>query len=319
MNMHNTMSSPSLHTIYLAAGCFWGAQGYFKQLVGVVNTNVGYANGTTDTTNYETVKQTDHAETVCIDYDANTISLAEILRHYFRIIDPLSLDQQGADRGRQYRTGIFYADEADLPVITTSMKALEQRLGTPSAIVVEPLRNFVLAEDYHQDYLDNHPGGYCHINLALARQPLEATYQQPDREQAKQHLSQLSYEVTQHAHTEHPFTSPYAQSSQRGIYVDIVSKVPLFSSRDQFDAGCGWPSFTKPISPSEVSYHEDYSHAMHRKEVKSSQAESHLGHVFTDGPEEQGGLRYCINGASLEFIPEEQMIERGYGAYLADL
>ena len=305
--------------ILLAAGCFWGAQGYFKKIEGVLGTLVGYANGKTIDTDYNLLKLTDHAETVQVDYDANRISLAEILRHYFRIIDPLSVDRQGNDVGRQYRTGIFYVDESDLPVIQKSISALEKKLGQKSAIVVEPLENFVLAEDYHQNYLDKNPFGYCHINLALADQPLASSSVMPNVEKEKENLSELSYDVTQNAGTEAPFTSEFAHPGGRGIYVDIVSKAPLFSSRDQFDAGCGWPSFTKPISPKEVTYHSDKSLWMERIEVKSSQAASHLGHVFDDGPYEEGGLRYCINGAALEFIPEDQMESRGYGEYLADL
>ena len=313
------MGMERVKQILLAAGCFWGAQGYFKKIDGILDTLVGYANGKTKDTSYQQLALTDHAETLQTDYDDNRISLAEVLRHFFRIIDPLSVDRQGNDVGRQYRTGIFFNDPEDLPIIEKSIAALEKELGQKTAIVVEPLENFVIAEDYHQDYLDKNPMGYCHINLALADLPLEGSYPKPGLEESKKQLSELAFEVTQNAGTEAPFTSEYAQSGERGIYIDAVSKVPLFSSRDQYDAGCGWPSFTKPISPKEVTYHSDKSLWMERTEVKSSQAASHLGHVFDDGPYEEGGLRYCINGAALEFIPEDQMESRGYGEYLADL
>lgn len=313
------MRTKKIKRIFLAAGCFWGAQGYFKKIEGVVDTKVGYANGKTTHTNYMKLKDTDHAETLQLDYDINCISLSEILRHYFRIIDPLSINKQGNDKGRQYRTGIFYTDVDDLKIIEKSIFALEKMLGQKVAIVVQPLENFVLAEEYHQDYLDKNPQGYCHINLALADMPFENTYSEVDLDKSKSKLTELEYNVTQNSYTEKPFSSEYSDSDERGIYVDIVSKIPLFSSKDKYDAGCGWPSFTKPISQKEITYHIDRSLFTERTEVKSRYAQSHLGHVFADGPKDRGGLRYCINGASLEFIPEEQMEEKGYGQYLADL
>ncbi len=313
------MRTKKIKRIFLAAGCFWGAQGYFKKIEGVVDTKVGYANGKTTHTNYMKLKDTDHAETLQLDYDINCISLSEILRHYFRIIDPLSINKQGNDKGRQYRTGIFYTDVDDLEIIEKSIFALEKMLGQKVAIVVQPLENFVLAEEYHQDYLDKNPQGYCHINLALADMPFENTCSEVDLDKSKSKLTELEYNVTQNSYTEKPFSSEYSDSDERGIYVDIVSKIPLFSSKDKYDAGCGWPSFTKPISQKEITYHIDRSLFTERTEVKSRYAQSHLGHVFADGPKDRGGLRYCINGASLEFIPEEQMEEKGYGQYLADL
>lgn len=304
-------------TIYLAGGCFWGMEGYFKQLQGVLDTEVGYANGIGETTDYRRLKATDHAETLRITYDRNRIALAELLQHFFRVIDPTSVNRQGNDIGRQYRTGIYYTDEVSERIARTSLDQLAKRYDAPIAVECEPLRNFIDAEACHQDYLEKNPGGYCHIDLALAGTPLETTPKAKiDREALRETLSPLSYEVTQHAATERPFTHEYEQNDAKGIYVDIVDGEPLFSSTDKFDSGCGWPSFSKPIRREAVGYTEDHSHNMNRTEVRSDTADSHLGHVFHDGPTDRGGLRYCINGASLRFIPLEEMEAEGYGEFI---
>lgn len=305
--------------IYLAGGCFWGVEAYFKKIEGVLQTTVGYANGQTEETDYTRLAETDHAETVALFYDANRISLAALLRHFFRLIDPLSPDRQGNDIGRQYRPAVFYEDPGDSKPIRTALAALERRLGCRSAVTAEPLRHFIPAEDYHQDYLTVNPRGYCHIDLSLAARPLYQPDSLPDQNRLRSELSAEAYAVTQEEATEAPFSSPFNDNGRSGIYVDIVSKEPLFSSRDQYNAGCGWPSFTKTINPDSVTYREDRRLTEPRTEVRSRGADSHLGHVFSDGPVEQGGWRYCINGAALEFIKEEDMEERRYGAYLADL
>ncbi len=278
--------------IYLAAGCFWGAQAYFKKIDGVVNTKVGYANGKTEDTDYTRVSNTDHAETLMVEYDEKRISLRKILLHYFRIIDPTSVNRQGEDVGRQYRTGIYYTDENDKDMIDNVYRYYEDKFG---GIVVEvkPLQNFILAEDYHQDYLDKNPNGYCHVDLSLLN------------------LDEESYSIMKENNTERPFSSELNKENRDGIYVDKQTKEPLFSSKDKFDAGCGWPSFRKPIGDS-VDYLEDHSYGMDRVEVRSKSGDNHLGHVFN----EEQGLRYCINGKSLEFIPYEDMKKRGYEEYM---
>ncbi len=278
--------------IYLAAGCFWGAQAYFKKIDGVVNTKVGYANGKTEDTDYTRVSNTDHAETLMVEYDEKRISLRKILLHYFRIIDPTSVNRQGEDVGRQYRTGIYYTDENDKDMIDNVYRYYEDKFG---GIVVEvkPLQNFILAEDYHQDYLDKNPNGYCHVDLSLLN------------------LDEESYSIMKENNTERPFSSELNNENRDGIYVDKQTKEPLFSSKDKFDAGCGWPSFRKPIGDS-VDYLEDHSYGMDRVEVRSKSGDNHLGHVFN----EEQGLRYCINGKSLEFIPYEDMKKRGYEEYM---
>ena len=304
--------------IYLAGGCFWGLEEYFSRISGVLQTSVGYANGQVETTNYQLIKETDHAETVQVIYDEKVVSLREILLYYFRVIDPLSVNQQGNDRGRQYRTGIYYLDEEDLPTIYALVQEQERMLGRKIAVEVEKLRHYILAEDYHQDYLKKNPGGYCHIDVRDAEKPLidAANYEKPSQAVLRENLSEESYRVTQEAATEAPFRNAYDQTFEEGIYVDITTGEPLFFAKDKFASGCGWPSFSRPISKELIHYYRDLSHGMERIEVRSRSGNAHLGHVFTDGPQELGGLRYCINSASLRFIAKDEMEEAGYGYLL---
>ena len=302
--------------IYLAGGCFWGVEGYFRQIPGVLETEVGYANGSTDETSYYKIADTGHAETLKLVYDANPIHLAEILAHYFRIVDPTLLNQQGNDRGTQYRTGIYYTEESQQKVAEAALAVEATKYKRALVVELEQLTNYINAEDYHQDYLVKNPNGYCHINLNSAKDPLYPRYEKKEDWMLKAELSALQYDVTQNAATERAFTSEYDKFDEAGIYVDIASGEPLFSSDDKYDAGCGWPSFTMPITTSVVAYLNDGAFGMQRIEVRSQEADSHLGHVFEDGPKEDGGLRYCINGASLRFFPKDQMAAAGYEAYL---
>ena len=235
--------------IYLAGGCFWGLEEYFSRIPGVEQTTVGYANGQVETTNYQLIKETDHAETVQVIYDPDKITLRAILLYYFRVIDPLSINKQGNDRGRQYRTGVYYTDEADREVIAHLFAEEEKQLGHKIAVELEPLRHYILAEDYHQDYLKKNPGGYCHIDVTDAEQPLidPAAYQKPDQETLKAKLTAEQYQVTQESATERPFHNAYDQTFEEGIYVDITTGEPLFFAKDKFASGCGWPSFPVPL------------------------------------------------------------------------
>ena len=305
--------------IYLAGGCFWGLEEYFSQIEGVLETRVGYANGQVETTSYQLLKQTDHAETVLVRYESEVLSLREVLLYYFRVIDPFSINKQGPDRGRQYRTGIYYVDEADLADIQAVMADQETLMGRgPLAVEVEALRHFIDAEDYHQDYLKKNPGGYCHIDVSQSQIPLidAKAYPKPTDEELRARLSSEQYAVTQESATERPFSNAFWDSEEAGIYVDITTGEPLFLSTDKFDSGCGWPSFTRPISKEVALYVQDLSHGMNRIEVRSRAGQAHLGHVFDDGPRDKGGLRYCINSAALHFIPRDQMAEAGYGGFL---
>lgn len=309
-----------IKTIYFAGGCFWGVQAYFQRIQGVVNTRVGYANGNTENPTYEQVchQHTGHAETVEVVYDDSLLNLKKLMQYFFRIIEPTSLNKQGNDVGVQYRTGVYFIDLEDEKIIADSI-AVEQ-CKYQQTIVVEnlPLQRFDLAEDYHQFYLDKNPQGYCHIDVRLADFPVyRGHFVKPNDAQLRQMLTDEQYYVTQQNGTERPFSHEYDHLFKRGLYVDIVSGEPLFSSRDKFDSGCGWAAFSQPISPDSLVQHIDLTHGMKRVEVRSGMADSHLGHVFPDGLPEKGGLRYCINGASLRFVPFDEMDEQGYGAWKA--
>lgn len=327
-------------TIYLAGGCFWGLEAYMERVNGVVDAVSGYANGDDQHPNpsYEDViRGSGHAETVKVTYDPAKISLETLLDYYFRVIDPTSLNKQGNDRGIQYRTGIYYTDDADKAVINHALQKIQQKYAKKVVVEEQPLKNFYLAEEYHQDYLAKNPNGYCHIDLSLAddiipskdNHPLPPAnsihealdpkrYQSFDKQGLKNTLTSEQYHITQNAGTERAFSHEYDHLFDKGIYVDIVSGEPLFLSTDKYNSGCGWPSFTKPIDKAVITEHQDTSYNMIRTEVRSRVADSHLGHVFPDGPRDKGGLRYCINGASLKFIPLDSMEQEGYGA-LVDL
>ncbi len=304
-----------MKTIYLAGGCFWGVEKYFAQFEGVYDTEVGYANGPEVVllTYKDVCNGSGHAETVKVTYDESKMSTTDLINYYFMVIDPLSVNRQGNDSGIQYRTGIYYEDESQIDVIKEAYQAKEKEVGQPLAVELEPLRNFYSAEEYHQDYLDKNPGGYCHIPSSMFK--LEKERKKAEEKELRSRIGDLSYEVTQNAATERAFTGEYDKFYEKGIYVDIVSGEPLFSSADKYDSGCGWPAFTKPIDDSVVSETTDTSYGMLRTEVRSSGADSHLGHVFNDGPVSKGGLRYCINSASLRFIPYDEMDKEGYSDY----
>ncbi|HNX61934.1 MAG TPA: peptide-methionine (R)-S-oxide reductase MsrB [Candidatus Limiplasma sp.] len=310
--------------IYLAGGCFWGTEKYIASIPGTLSMQVGYANGDTDCPTYDEVchHNTGHAETVKVVYNPERLPLPFLLELYYEAIDPTSVNRQGGDRGTQYRTGIYYTDPADLPVIKRSLTALQSRLDQPVAIEVLPLANFYPAEEYHQKYLEKNPTGYCHIPTERFRRAAQALvnptlYNRPDTETLRRTLTPLQFEVTQNAATEAPYQNEYDRVFRPGLYVDVTTGEPLFLSGDKFASGCGWPSFSKPVDPGTVQERTDASHGMLRTEVRSRVGNAHLGHVFPDGPEDAGGLRYCINSASLRFIPLEDLDKEGYGEWTA--
>ena len=314
-----------LKEIYLAGGCFWGTEKYFSVVSGIVTTEVGYANGNTENPTYEEVcyNNTGHAETVKILYNPLEISLEFILNLYYEVINPISINRQGGDRGPQYRTGIYYVDSDDREIIINSIKNLQKKYDKPIAIEVLPLRSYYIAEEYHQKYLDKNPNGYCHISpehfdKAKNSKDYSQCYKSFSKEELKKSLTELQYNVTQNNATEQPFKNAYFDNFEQGIYVDITTGEPLFISNDKFESGCGWPSFSKPIDKNLLYELTDKTFGMIRTEVRSKKGNAHLGHVFNDGPAETGGLRYCINSASLLFIPRNRMNDRGYG-YLMHL
>jgi peptide methionine sulfoxide reductase msrA/msrB len=318
--------------IYLAGGCFWGLEKYLSLIAGVTSTSAGYANGRTANPSYEDVKSQSagHAETVRVEYDDEKLRLEELLALFFEAIDPTSLNRQGPDRGIQYRTGVYYTDEADKWIVEESAEYLRKKfdpLGKAVVTETKKLENFYPAEEYHQKYLDKNPAGYCHIGASLFKKaadykPLARSRDAADFSAEKnaglEKLSPLQYDVTQNAATEAPFSGEYDGFFEEGLYVDVVSGEPLFSSKDKYNSGCGWPAFSRPVNDGRVHIREqpDTSLGRERTEVRSSGAGSHLGHVFEDSPAKPGGLRYCVNSAALRFIPVARLSAEGYGEYL---
>ncbi|PSL41475.1 peptide methionine sulfoxide reductase msrA/msrB [Planomicrobium soli] len=320
-NAQLEFDTDKLEDVWLAGGCFWGVEAYMSRVYGVYDVTSGYANGSTKNPTYEEVtrKNTGHAETVHVRYDPERVDLEKLISQYFVIIDPTILNQQGNDRGEQYRTGIYYKNEEDRAVIDKVAAKEASKYDDPIVTEVEPLEHYYLAEEYHQDYLEKNPDGYCHIEFdSLEDQDIPALidpakYPKPSDEVLKEKLTEAQYNVTQNDDTETAYSNEYWDNYEPGIYVDVATGEPLFSSADKYDSQCGWPSFTKPIEPNVVTKHKDSSFNMVRIEVRSRSGDSHLGHVFEDGPKDKGGLRYCINSASILFIPQEEMDEAGYG------
>lgn len=312
----------NLKKIYFAGGCFWGVEEYMQRIYGVADAVSGYANGNSPNPSYEIVStgNSGYAETVEVSYDPSKVSLEELLAHFLKIIDPTSLNKQGNDRGSQYRTGVYYLDQADKDIISKVLASEQEKYKDKIVIENMKLINFTMAEDYHQDYLRKNPNGYCHVDLSTADEVIidPDKYPKPSDDILRKKLTDIQYKVTQENDTESAFSNEYWDNTEKGIYVDVATGEPLFSSTNKFDSGCGWPSFSKPIAKDVVTYKEDLSYNMTRTEVRSRTGDPHLGHVFEDGPKELGGLRYCIYSASIRFVPLEDMEKEGYG-YLTKL
>ncbi|MDR1264642.1 MAG: peptide-methionine (R)-S-oxide reductase MsrB [Propionibacteriaceae bacterium] len=297
-------------TIHLAGGCFWGVEHYLRHLPGVIDSRVGYANGRTAAPTYETVcsQTTDHVETVEVVYDGDRLELGDLLWLFFEAIDPTAVDRQGPDRGRQYRSGVYWSDPDDRATVEAALVELSRRIGRPTAVEGRELVGFWPAEDYHQRYLEHHPDGYCHIPKAA----VTALSDRAARVRQLRRLTPEQYAVTQHGATEPAFANPYHDFFQPGVYVDVVSGQPLFLSTDKFDSGCGWPAFARPLDEALVDELPDHQLARSRTEIRTRASGSHLGHVFADGPAGLGGRRYCVNSAALRFVPLAEMAVAGY-------
>ncbi|MGB5895933.1 MAG: peptide-methionine (R)-S-oxide reductase MsrB [Ignavibacteriaceae bacterium] len=326
MKMETNGSSGDEEIATIAGGCFWCIEAPFEKVEGVKQVISGYAGGTEPDPTYKQVSSgnTGYREAVQVYYNPLVISYAEILDIFWRQFDPTDKGGSFADRGFQYTSAIFYHDEDQKMLADKSKKYLNNsgKFDEPIATQIIKFTTFYPAEDYHQDFYKKDPDRYYSYRKGSGRDTFimekwsdNKNYIKPSEEEIKKNLNELQYKVTQKEGTESAFQNEYWDNHKAGIYVDIVSGEPLFSSTDKFESGTGWPSFTKPIDPKYIVKNEDNSFGMKRVEVRSKIGDSHLGHVFDDGPE-PSKLRYCMNSASMRFIPKEKMKEEGYGEYL---
>ncbi len=304
-----------------AGGCFWCMVKPFDEQPGIIKVVSGYTGGHKENPTYKEVcsETTGHYEAVQITFDPEVFPYEKLLELYWPQIDPTDAGGQFADRGDSYRTAIFYHNEHQKELAEESKQQLEAsgRFSEPIATQILPAKPFYEAEEYHQGYYKKNKFRYAMYRRGSGRDRfIKENWKDFGRdEKLKTTLTPIQYEVTQNDATEPPFRNEFWDHTEEGIYVDVVSGEPLFSSTDKYDAGCGWPSFTKAINKDEVKENMDVSHNMVRTEVRSKTANSHLGHLFDDGPQDAGGLRYCINSAALRFVPKEDLEKEGYEEY----
>lgn len=311
-----------LETATFAGGCFWCMVEPFDERPGIEKVISGYTGGTVENPTYEQVcsNTTGHVEAVQITFDPSIVPYEELVELFWQQIDPTDAGGQFHDRGDSYKTAIFYSNEEQKKIAEKSKQDLEasKKFNKPIVTKILPAKTFYPAEEEHQYYYKKNQFHYKTYKKGSGREQFikDNWTKKYDKEELKNNLTPMQYFVTQENGTEQPFHNEYYDHEEEGIYVDIVSGEVLFSSKDKFDAQCGWPSFTKPVVNQQVTEHLDTTRGMIRTEVRSKEADSHLGHVFEDGPKEHGGLRYCINSAALRFIKKEDMEMEGYGKYL---
>ena len=343
----------NIQTMMVAGGCFWCVEADLEKTLGVLEVVSGYAGGTTDNPTYQNYGSGGHREVVEVTYDANQLTFEDILIVTLKTTDPTDDDGTFGDRGDKYSSAFYYETSAQKNIIENLIAEVDQNgpFADPLAIDVEQRPQFWVAEDFHQDYykgsllqqakyngyrtasgrsafIKKYWGDDKSPNLEWRNEQTSnnttmndntypwSNYSKPDKDTLQATMDATAFRVTQEDGTERAGTSPLDKVNDRGIFVDILSGEPLFSSRDKFDSGTGWPSFVAPITSDAVTAHEDRKLFSVRTETRSAIADNHLGHVFNDGPADRGGLRYCMNGAALRFVPEADMVAEGYSDFI---